>query len=95
MCVPSTRKIISSYGVVFYESFSSTLAYTSQPYAEAVDMRPVVLYIPCATSSKEKTGDIIMFVQFEEGDLLSETCNDTESGDKSDDDSIMPPLISK
>ena len=36
--VTCTRKIISSYDVVFYESFSSTLAYTSQPYAEAMDM---------------------------------------------------------
>ena len=27
MYVPSTRKIISSYDIVFYESFSSTLAY--------------------------------------------------------------------
>ena len=30
--VPSTRKIISSYDVVFDESFSIALAYTSQPY---------------------------------------------------------------
>ena len=38
--VPSSRKIISSYDVVFDESFSSTLAYTSRPYSEAMDMRP-------------------------------------------------------
>ena len=31
--VPSTRKIISSYDVVFDESFSSALGYTSQPYS--------------------------------------------------------------
>ena len=31
--VPSTRKIISSYNVVFGESFSSALAYTSRPYS--------------------------------------------------------------
>ena len=31
--LPSTRKIISSYDVVFDESFSSALAYTSQPYS--------------------------------------------------------------
>ena len=30
--VPSTRKIIYSYDVVFDESFSSALAYMSQPY---------------------------------------------------------------
>ena len=54
-----------------------------------------VSYIPCATSSGEQTGDIIMFVQFEEGGLLSKTRDDAGSGDKYDDDSIMPPLISK
>ena len=31
--VPSTRKIISSYDVVFDKSFSSALAYTSRPYS--------------------------------------------------------------
>ena len=34
------------------------------------------LSVPCTpydTSSGKKTGDIIMFTQFEEGDLLSET----------------------
>ena len=31
--VPSTRKIISSYDVVFDEIFSSALAYTSRPYS--------------------------------------------------------------
>ena len=40
--VPSTRKRISSYDAVFDESFSSALAYTSQPYPEAMDMRPAV-----------------------------------------------------
>ena len=39
-------------------------------------MRPSVSYIPCATSSKEQTGNIITFTQFEEGDLLSETLED-------------------
>ena len=58
-------------------------------------MRPDVSYIVCTKSSRGKTGDIITFVQFEEGNLLSETCNDTESGDEYDDDSIMPPLISE
>ena len=58
-------------------------------------MHPSVTYTPCATSSKEQTGDIITFAQFEEGNLLSKTSNDGESGDKSDDNSIMPPLISE
>ena len=52
-------------------------------------MRPTVTYTPCATSSKEQTGDVITFAQFEEGNLLSETHNDTESGDESDSESIM------
>ena len=60
-------------------------------------MSPDVPYTPCATSSMGKTGDIITFMQFEERNLVSETREDVESGDKSgnksDDDSIMPPLI--
>ena len=87
--VPSTRKLISSYDVVIGESFSSILAYTSQPYAEAMEMRPAVTYTSYTTSSKEQTGDVITFAQFEEGGLLSETCNDTESSDESDSESIM------
>ena len=60
-------------------------------------MCPSVTYTPYATSSKEKTGDIIRFTQFEEGNLLSETHEDAESddesGDESNDNSTMPPLI--
>ena len=52
--VPSTRKVISSYDVVFEKSFSSALSYTSQPYSEAMAMRPAVRYTLGATSSKEK-----------------------------------------
>ena len=87
--VTSTIKVISSYDVVFDESFSSALSYTSRPYAEAVAMCPTVTYTPYATSSKEQTGDVITFAQFEEGNLLSETLNDTESGDEYDSKSIM------
>ena len=67
--VPSTRKIISSYDVLFDESFSSALAYTSQPYSGAMAMRPAVTYTPYATSSKEQTSDVITFTQFEEGNI--------------------------
>ena len=52
-------------------------------------MRPAVNYTPYATSSKEQTGDVITFAQFEEGNILTKTCNDAESGDKSDNESIM------
>ena len=52
-------------------------------------MRPAVTYTPYATSSKEQTGDVITFAQFEEGNLLNETRNDTESDDASDSESIM------
>ena len=38
--VPSIRKVISSYNVVFDESFSSALLYASQPYSEAMAMHP-------------------------------------------------------
>ena len=79
--VPSTRKVILSYDVMFDESFSSALSYTSRPYAEVMAMRPTVTYTPYTTSSKEQTGNVIMFAQFEEGYLLTETCKDTEIGD--------------
>ena len=52
-------------------------------------MCPAVTNNPYATSSKEQTGDVITFAQFEERGLLTETRNNTESGDKSDSDSIM------
>ena len=49
------------------------LACTPQPYAEAMAMRTAVSYTTYATSAREHTGDLIIFAQFEEGDLLSET----------------------
>ena len=67
--VPSSRNIIYLYDIVFDESFSSALAYTSQPYSEAMEMRPDVIYTPCTTSSREQTGNIITFAQFEEGNI--------------------------
>ena len=74
---------------MFDKSFVSALSYTSRPYAEAMAMCLAVTYTPYATSYKEQTGDVITFAQFEEGDLLTETRNDTESGDESDSESIM------
>ena len=44
-------------------------------------MRPAVTYTLCDTSSREQTGDIITFEQFEEGGLLTKTCYDAESGE--------------
>ena len=44
---------------------------------------------------KGETGNIITFTQFEEGGILTKTRNDEESIDKSNDNSIMPPLLSK
>ena len=52
-------------------------------------MRPAVTYTPYGTSSREKTGDVITFAQFEEGNILTETHNDAESGDEPDNESIM------
>ena len=89
MYVPSTRKVISSYNVVFDESFSSALSYTSRTYSEAMVMCPSVTYTPYATFPKEQTGDVITFTQFEEGNIITETCNDEESGDECDNESIM------
>ena len=81
--------------MLFLMKVSSALVYTSQPYSEAMDIRPEVTYTPYDIYSKERTGDIITFTQFEEGNLVSETRNDAENGDGSDDDSITPPLLSK
>ena len=82
--VPSTRKIISSYDVVFDKSFSSAVAYTSRPYSEEMAMRLAVTYTLYATSSKEQTGNVIMFTKFEEGNIWTKTLNNAESGDESD-----------
>ena len=71
-----TRKTISSYDVVFDESFSSAFAYTSRPYSEAMAIHPTVTYTPYATSSNEKNGGVITFAQFEEGNILTEARND-------------------
>ena len=73
-----TQKIVSSHDLVFDETFSSVLSYTSHPYSEALAMQSVVLYIPYTTSSHEQTGDIITFAQFEEGDLLENEHNIVE-----------------
>ena len=87
--IPSTRKVISSYNVVFDESFSSALSYTSRTYSEVMVMRPAVTYTLYASSLKEQTGDVITFAQFEEGNILTETRNYSESVDESDSKSIM------
>ena len=52
-------------------------------------MRLTVTYTPYAKSSKEQTGNVITFTQFKEGNLLTETSNDTESGDEINIESIM------
>ena len=56
---------------------------------------PSVSYTTYAISSRGKTGYIITSAQFEEGGLSSETRDDAESGNKSDNNSAMPPLISE
>ena len=42
-----------------------------------------------SSTRKEQTGNVIMFAQFEEGNLLTETRKDTECGDEFDSESIM------
>ena len=51
-------------------------------------MRPAETYTHCATSLREKTGDIT-FAQFEEWNILTKTRNDAEISDESDNESIM------
>ena len=74
---------------MFDESFSSALEYMSQPYSEAMVMRPARTYTPCDVSLRGETGDIIKFAQFEEVGILTKIRNDAESGDKSDNKLIM------
>ena len=69
--------------------FSIALAYTSRLYSESMAMRPEVTYTPCAASPREKTGDIITFAHFEEGNILTKTRKDAERGDESDNEPIM------
>ena len=88
MYVPSNRKVMLLYDVVFDESFSSALIYTSRPYLEVMAMRPAVTY-PFATSSKEQTGNVITFTHFEEGNLITDIFNDTESGEEYNSESLM------
>ena len=76
-------------GVMFDGSFYSALSYTSRPYSEVMAMRPEVRYTLYATSSKDQTGNVITFTQFEEGNLLTKNCNDAESCDESDSESLM------
>ena len=52
-------------------------------------MRLAVMYTPYATYSREQTGNVITLTQFEEGNILTETCNDAEICDKPDNKSIM------
>ena len=50
-------------------------------------IHPAVSYTPRATSSREQTGNIITFEKFEEGNILTNIRNNTESSDESDDKS--------
>ena len=77
------------------ESLSSMLTYMLQQYAEAMARQYYLSCIPYATYSREQTGNIIRFAQFEEDNLLSETRNNTESGNESGDDSTLAQLSSE
>ena len=58
-------------------------------------MPPDVSYIPYDISLREQTGNIIKFAQFEQRNLLSKTHDDWACGNKTNDNSIMPPIISE
>ena len=57
---------------------------SSYDFVFEVAMRPEVTYTLYGRSSREQTGGIIKFAQFEEENILTKTCNDAESGDESD-----------
>ena len=58
-------------------------------------MRPAVTYKPCATSSREQTSNITTLAQFEDENIWIKNRNDAEIGEKSDDESTMPTLLSE
>ena len=60
---------------MFDKAFYSALANMSRPYSEALATQPTVSYIPYATSSHEKTGNIITFAHFEEVNLVENKRN--------------------
>ena len=58
-------------------------------------VQPAVPYLPYAKSARVQTGNIIELAQFEQGDLLSETHNDTEIGNEYYNDLTLVPIISE
>ena len=61
-----------------------------QPTDFEIFTRPTDSEFPTLpTDFEEQTGDVITFTQFEEGNLISEARNDTESDDESGSESIM------
>ena len=49
-------------------------------------MRLEVMFTPFATTSCEQTGNIIIFAQFEEGNIITKNCNNVERNDESNDE---------
>ena len=66
-----------------------------RPYAEEMAYLLYVSYTPYDKSPMKKDDNIITCTQFEEGNLLSETRDDTEIGNNYYENSTMPKLISK
>ena len=77
---PRKWKIVSLHDVVLI-TFSRVHCRTRHNHIQKLCI--CVSYIPYATSSRGGIGDIITFVQFEDRNSLSETRNNTESGNKS------------
>ena len=71
--------------MLLFMSIFCEFDYKSQPYAEAMAMRPAVSYIPRAKYLRGKTGNIISFTQFEDGNLLLKTRDSMEISNKYDD----------
>ena len=62
---------------------------------KAINMHLVVSYTPYATYPKEQTDDMVMLAQFEEGNLIYDTCDNAESSEKPNNNLTIPPLISE
>ena len=81
-----TRKIISSYDVVSDDIFLVHWhIHHKHIYKGLLCIQLCHTHLMIHLQEKI-TGNIITFTQFEEGKVLSETCDNTESGNKSDDD---------
>ena len=72
--------------MLFFIKKNCVLAYTLLAYSDVYGYASACDIYTLCYIFEGKTGDIFTFSQFDEGNLLSETFEDTGSDDKYDDD---------